>query len=133
LRERRTLLAARRASVQRERHDREAAAQQGVQLARVATQLEQFRSVSAAGLDSASFAHRRAMVDLLIDRVVMDAPEVEIRDIIPLTGLAQRKGVLPFRHRAAQRGAASPRASHSHLPHPRPGRPPAGGVAHGAR
>jgi site-specific DNA recombinase len=102
LRERRTQLEARRASVERERHELEAATQQEVQLATVATQLEQFRSVIAAGLDNASFAQRRAIVELLIDRVVVDTPDVEIRYIIPLTGLAQRKGVLPLRHRAAQ-------------------------------
>jgi site-specific DNA recombinase len=102
LRQRRARLEARRASVQRERRDLDVATQQEVQLATVATQLEQFRAVIAAGLESAAFADRRAIVELLIDRVVVDAPEVEIRYMIPLTGLAQRKGVLPLRHRAAQ-------------------------------
>jgi site-specific DNA recombinase len=102
LRERRTRLAARLASVERELRDLEATAQQEVDLATVTMQLEQFRAVVAEGLDEASFAQRRALVELLVDRVVVDAPDVEIRYIIPLTGLAQRKGVLPLRHRAAQ-------------------------------
>src|SRR5262249_52412172 len=102
LRERRARLAARLASVERELHELEAAAQQEVELAKVTLQVEQFRSVVAQGLDTAAFAQRRALVELLVDRVVVDAPDVEIRYIIPLTGLAQRKGVLPLRHRAPQ-------------------------------
>jgi site-specific DNA recombinase len=107
LRERRARLAARLASVERELHELEAAAQQEVELAKVTMQVEQFRSVVAEGLDTALFAQRRAIVELLVDRVVVDAPDVEIRYIIPLTGLAQRKGVLPLRHRTAQRRGAS--------------------------
>src|SRR5262249_30708254 len=59
LRERRARLAARLASVERELHELEAAAQQEVELATVTLQVEQFRSVVAQGLDTAAFAHRR--------------------------------------------------------------------------
>jgi site-specific DNA recombinase len=76
----------------------------------IATGIESFRAKIAQGLEQATFATKRAIVELLIDRVVVDAPEVEIRYVVPLTGAAQRKGVLRSRHRAAQsRGQAAQR------------------------
>lgn len=68
----------------------------------IVTKVDEFRVAVARGLEHASFAQKRALVEQLVDRVVVDAPEVEIRYIIPLTGLAQRKGVLPSHHRASQ-------------------------------
>jgi hypothetical protein len=37
---------------------------------------------------------RRTLVVVLVDRVLVDAPDVEIRYVITLTGLARRNGVL---------------------------------------
>jgi site-specific DNA recombinase len=133
LRERRTRRAARLASVERELHALEATAQQEVDLAKLTRQAEQFRATIAQGLDAASFAQRRALVELLIDRVVVDAPNGDIRSIIPLTGRARRKGVLPLRHRTAQRGGAPARARHPHFPQSRVRGTLGRGVAHGAR
>jgi site-specific DNA recombinase len=64
----------------------------------VAMNMEGFRAAIARGLDRMDFAQRRALVELLIDRVVVDPPQVEIRYIIPISGAAQRNGVLHPRH-----------------------------------
>lgn len=70
----------------------------GEHMEAIATRAEEFRAAIARGLDQASFEERRQLVELLIDRVVVDAPEVEIRYVIPLSGIAERKGVLRSRH-----------------------------------
>ena len=68
------------------------------QVAALAAQLEAFRATIAAGLDHASFARRRELVELLIDRVLVDPPEVEIRYLTPFGGSVQRKVALRLRH-----------------------------------
>jgi hypothetical protein len=45
-------------------------------------------------LEHPSFDQRRTLVDLLIDRVVIDGSDVKIRYVIPLCGAVRRKGVL---------------------------------------
>jgi site-specific DNA recombinase len=73
-------------------------------LQRIAVQAEAFRQRIATGLEQASFEERRALVELLVDRVIGHAPEVEIRYVMPLTGIAERNGVLRLRHRALEQG-----------------------------
>ena len=74
-----------------------------------AGQIETFRTAIADGLSHASFAAKRAIVELIVDRVVVDAPEVEIRYVFPLTSLAERQGVLRLHHRCpAEAGAVLP-------------------------
>jgi len=68
------------------------------QVAALAARLEAFRATIAAGLDHASFARRRELVALLIDRVLVDPPTVEIRYLIPFGGAVQRKVALRLRH-----------------------------------
>ncbi len=82
-------------------------AEQQAQVAVLATQVEAFRATIAHGLDQASFARRRELVELLIDRVLVAPPEVEIRYIIPFGGAAHRKVVLQSGHPGAtcRRGA----------------------------
>src|SRR4051794_32126711 len=70
------------------------------QLQQIAGQVASFRARIVQGPEHATFAERWALVELLVDRVRIDAPEVEVRYVIPLTGLAERKGVLRLRHRA---------------------------------
>ena len=65
----------------------------------LASRLEAFRAALAAGLERATFDQRRTLVELLVDRIVVDAPDVEIRYVIPLTGLARRNGALRPHHR----------------------------------
>jgi site-specific DNA recombinase len=68
----------------------------------LAARVEDFWAAIAEGLEDAGFAQRRALVELLIDRVVVDGEDVEIRYVIPLSGAARRKGVLRPRYRATQ-------------------------------
>jgi len=70
----------------------------------LAAQVDDFRAAMADGLEHASFEQRRTLVELLIDRVVVDGSDVEIRYVIPLSGAARRKGVLRPRYRATQQG-----------------------------
>ena len=93
----------------------------------------------AAGLERATFDQRRTLVELLVDRIVVDAPDVEIRYVIPLTGLARRNGALRPHHRALPPARAQARAGAPALQisrarpavpgtlsaHSRPRRPPA--------
>ncbi len=72
--------------------------EQQAQVAVLATQVEAFRATLAHGLDQASFARRRELAELLIDRVLVAPPEVEIRYIIPFGGTAHRKVVLQSGH-----------------------------------
>ena len=102
LRQRRGKLEERLAALQREEQQLAAETVKEDQLQAIAGQVEAFRARIAERLAGASFKERRALVELLIDRVVVDAPTVEIRYVIPLTGVAERKGVLRLRHRAAQ-------------------------------
>ena len=62
--------------------------------------LPQVRATLAQGLERASFEQGRAIVGLLIDRVVVDAPAVGTRCAVPLSGVAHRNGALRPRHRA---------------------------------
>jgi site-specific DNA recombinase len=69
------------------------------QLQSLATHIEDFRVVISEGLEHADFSQRRTLVELLIDRVVVDGEDVEIRYVILLSGAARKKGVLRPRHR----------------------------------
>ena len=60
----------------------------------LAMPVEDLRAAISDGLEHADFLQRRALVELLIDRVVVDGEVVEIRYVIPLSGAARRKGVL---------------------------------------
>lgn len=71
-------------------------------LQNLAARVEDFRLAISDGLEHAAFRQRRALVELLIDRVVVDGEEVEIRYVILLSGAARRKGVLRPRYRTAQ-------------------------------
>ena len=99
LRTRRRSLEERLATLQQDEQRLAAEATRAEQGQAVAARLEDFRAAIASGLERASQEERRALVELLVDRIVVDAPAVEIRYIIPLTGLARRKGVLRPRHR----------------------------------
>ncbi|MDP9374520.1 MAG: recombinase family protein, partial [Chloroflexota bacterium] len=91
-------LEARLADLAQEEQQLAASAEQQAQVAALATRVEAFRATIAQGLDQASFARRRELVELLIDRVLVDPPAVEIRYIIPFGGAAQRKVALQSRY-----------------------------------
>ena len=54
-----------------------------IELSVIAESIEQFCTQVRTGLGAASFAQRRALVELLIDRVVVTESEVEIHYVIP--------------------------------------------------
>jgi site-specific DNA recombinase len=58
-------------------------AQQQIELSAVADSIEGFCAQVREGLEKATFAERRALVELLIDRVIVTDGEVEIRYVMP--------------------------------------------------
>jgi site-specific DNA recombinase len=124
LQDRRRVLEERRANLRREEHRLAGEAAQTEQVQALATRVEDFRATIAAGLEQAPFERRRALVELLIDRVVVNPPDVEIRYIIPLTGLARRNGVLRPHHRARPRPPQAATAPDARVQAARLGRQP---------
>lgn len=102
LQARRTKLEPRLAEVVRDEQALEAETMQRNHLQNVGTRVEDFRLAISDGLECAEFSKRRALVELLIDRVIVDGSDVEIRYVMPLSGAARRKGVLRPRYRASQ-------------------------------
>ncbi|HEY8598823.1 MAG TPA: recombinase family protein [Thermomicrobiales bacterium] len=101
LRTRVQALEARLAALAHEEQQLAASTAQQVQIALVASRAEAFRASIAQGLDQASFTRRRELIELLIERVLVDPPEVEIRYVIPFGGAAHRKVALQSRHPGA--------------------------------
>jgi len=77
-----------------------ASTEQQAQITLLATRVEAFRASIAQGLDQATFARRRELVELLIDRVLVDGDQVELRSIIPFGGTTDRKVALQSGHLA---------------------------------
>jgi site-specific DNA recombinase len=90
-------------------------------LQNLAMRVDDFRAAISAGVEHADFTQRRALVELLIDRVVVDGEDVEIRYVIPLSGAARRKGVLRPRYRATQQRGQAEDGRGRHLPQHRRG------------
>ena len=61
----------------------EASATKHVELTGIAQSMEEFCRRVSSGLEQASFEHKRQLIELLIDRVVVTNEEVEIRYVIP--------------------------------------------------
>jgi len=61
----------------------EAQAEKRVEVAAIATSIETFCQRVQQGLEQATFAQRRQLVELLFDRVIVDDVQVEIRYVIP--------------------------------------------------
>ncbi len=68
-----------------QRRQLEAVTEQQLELTRVAGSIEEFCTHVRAGLDQATFEERRALVELLIDCVVVMDAQVEIRYARPLS------------------------------------------------
>jgi site-specific DNA recombinase len=62
----------------------EAIARPHLDLQALATSIEAFCAQVRAGLDHATFTQRRALVELLIDRVIVTGHDVEIRYVMPI-------------------------------------------------
>jgi site-specific DNA recombinase len=76
-------LGRRRATLAAQQRQLDAIAQQRLELGAVAGGIEAFCQTVRAGLATASFAQRRLLVELLIDRVVVTNDKVEIRYVLP--------------------------------------------------
>jgi len=61
----------------------EAQAEKQIEVAAIATSVEAFCQRIQQGLEQATFDQRRQLVELLIDRVIVDDGQVEIRYVIP--------------------------------------------------
>jgi site-specific DNA recombinase len=79
----RTSLQRQQESLQVQRRELAAIAEQHIELSALADSIEQFCAQVRLGLAEASFTQRRALVELLIDRVVVTNSEVEIHYVIP--------------------------------------------------
>jgi site-specific DNA recombinase len=73
----------------------DAHARQHLELQALATSIEAFCAQVRASLSTATFAQRRALVELLIDRVIVTGHEVEIRYVLPTSPDSPH---LPFCH-----------------------------------
>ena len=61
----------------------EASARERTELAAIADSIEEFCEQVRAGLAEATFEQKRRLVELLIDRVIVNDEEVEIRYVVP--------------------------------------------------
>ena len=61
----------------------EASANERMELAKIADSIERFCEQVRSGLSDATFEQKRALVELLIDQVVVTDEEVEIRYVVP--------------------------------------------------
>jgi len=67
----------------------EAQAEKRIEMSAVATSIETFCQRMQQGLEQATFDQRRQLVELLIDRVIVDDDQVEIRYVIPTSEAAE--------------------------------------------
>jgi site-specific DNA recombinase len=70
-------------ALEAQRRQLDAGARESLDLATLANSLEAFCARVSTGLDRASFEQRRALVELLVDRVIVTDDEVEIRYVVP--------------------------------------------------
>src|SRR5262245_5825832 len=75
----------RQEALQSQERQLDAVAQQHITVSAVAASLEAFCAQVRDGLHAATFEHRRALVELLIDRVIVTDGDVEIRYAFPTT------------------------------------------------
>ena len=95
LRRKREELDGRSESLLAQKRQLEASANERMELAKIADSIERFCEQVRSGLDNATFEQKRALVELLIDQVVVIDEEVEIRYVIPTSPEGPH---LPFCH-----------------------------------
>ncbi len=91
----------------------DALARQRVELGKVADSIEEFCWQMRTGLNTATFERKRALVELLIDHVVVTDEEVEIRYVMPTSQAGSRYPFcqlrLDYRERVPERVGARAR------------------------
>ncbi len=75
----------RQAALVDQQHQLDAIARQRLELGAVADGIERFCQTVRDGLATATFAQRRLLVELLVDRVIVTDGEVEIRYALPIS------------------------------------------------
>ncbi|MGH3147505.1 MAG: hypothetical protein ACRDTR_17040 [Rubrobacter sp.] len=83
LERKRTELDQRRDALLAQKRQLDTDAEERAELAGVADSIEKFCEQVRAGLSGATFEQKRALVELLIDRVIVTDEEVEIRYVVP--------------------------------------------------
>jgi site-specific DNA recombinase len=106
---RRQQLEQRRQTAQQQEQQLRAQAQSQEQLTALAGSLEEFCRRVQAGLQAATFAHKRELVLLLIDRVIVTGEEVEIRYVLPTSPASEQTRFCQlrldyFQHQLAKMG-----------------------------
>jgi len=76
-------IAQKQKALQSQLHQLEAQVEKRIEMTAVAASIETFCQRIQQGLENATFAQRRQLVELLIDRVIVDDGQVEIRYVIP--------------------------------------------------
>ena len=105
----------RRATLAAQQHQLDAIAEQRLELRAVADGIEAFCQTVRSGLATATFAQRRLLVELLIDRVVVTDDKVEIRYVLPTSPDGPHPPYCQLRKDHLNPPSASPRCG--------PGRP----------
>jgi site-specific DNA recombinase len=110
---RRQQLEQRRQTVQQQEQQLQVQAENQQQLAALAGSLEEFCHRVQAGLQTATFAQRRELVELLIDRVIVTGEEVEIRYVLPTSSTSEQTHFCQlrldyFQHQFAKWGHRNP-------------------------
>jgi site-specific DNA recombinase len=82
-------------ALQRQEQDLEREVDRQAELAELTTGVVQFCQRVQEGLEQATFEQKRALIELLIDRVIVTNGEVEIRYVIPTSPKGER---IPFCH-----------------------------------
>jgi site-specific DNA recombinase len=85
----------RRATLQAQQRQLDAAAQQRLEIRDIASGIEAFSQTIRDGLATATFAQRRQLAELLTDRVIVTGSEVEIRYVLPTSPEGSHR---PFCH-----------------------------------
>ncbi len=92
LRERRERLQAQREALAREQARRERQRQASTRAREVLTDLTAFCARVSQRLDAATFAERQAILQLLVEKIVVGEETLEIRHVLPLRGAPQHPG-----------------------------------------
>jgi site-specific DNA recombinase len=90
----------------------ESSARERAELAAIADSIEEFSERVRAGLADATFEQKRRLVELLIDRVIVNDEEVEIRYVVPTSPEGPHQ---PFCHLRTDYLISSPRWLSTHL------------------
>ncbi len=117
----------RRATLQAQQRQLDAAAQQRLEVRDIASGIEAFSQTIRDGLATATFAQRRLLAELLIDRVIVTGDQVEIRYVLPTSPDRPHTPFCQLRkdHLGLPAGAQVPEGHHDLGQHAEAGVPPA--------